>query len=63
MSVSGHPASPDARSWSRRLADQGIDGSTLLLLPALLLMLVSFHLAWSRPKEPMFALLGFNALV
>jgi len=29
----------------------------------LLLMLVSFHLAWLRPQEPMFALLGFNALV
>lgn len=35
----------------------------LMAFVALLLMLVSFHLAWSRPKEPMFALLGFNALV
>ena len=42
MSVSGYPASPDARSWTRRLADQGIDGSTLLLLPALMLMLALF---------------------
>lgn len=33
---------PAVRSWSRRLADRGIDGSTLLLVPALLLMLALF---------------------
>ena len=28
---------------------------------AFLLMLISFQLAWSRPQEPNFRLLGFNA--
>ncbi len=36
------PAAPATRGWPRRLADRGIDGNTLLLLPAVLLMLALF---------------------
>ncbi|MFM2449688.1 MAG: hypothetical protein RIS44_2138 [Pseudomonadota bacterium] len=35
----------------------------LMAFVALLLMVVSLHLAWARRKEPMFALLAVNALV
>ncbi len=42
MSRSRAASTADARTWSRRLADHGFDGSTLLVLPALLLMLALF---------------------
>lgn len=40
-----------------------LDLPRFMSVVALLLMAVSFHLAISRPKERMFALLGFNALI
>lgn len=49
-------------AWQER----GFWYQTLPLLTAgvaLLLMVVSFHLAWVRPQEHLFALLGANALV
>lgn len=49
-------------AWQER----GFWYQTLPLLTAgvaMLLMLVSFHLAWVRPQEHLFALLGANALV
>lgn len=49
-------------AWQER----GFWYQTLPLLTAgvaLLLMMVSFHLAWVRPQEHLFALLGANALV
>ncbi|AOW13274.1 hypothetical protein LPB72_06535 [Hydrogenophaga crassostreae] len=40
-----------------------LDLPRFMSVMALLLMVVSLHLAWSRPKDRMFALLGFNALI
>lgn len=39
-----------------------MEASRFLAVAGLLLMVVSFHLAWSRPQEPIFWLLGLNAL-
>lgn len=39
-----------------------LDIPRFMSVVSLLLMFISFHLAWSRPKERMFLLLGFNAL-
>lgn len=40
-----------------------LDLPRFMFAVGLLLMVISFHFAWSRPKERMFLLLGFNALV
>jgi signal transduction histidine kinase len=40
-----------------------LDLPRFMSVVALLLMVVSFHLALSRPKESMFAILGVNALI
>jgi len=39
------------------------DMPRMMAFVAVLMMILSFHLAWSRPKEPYFKLLGFNGLV
>jgi len=39
-----------------------MEASRFMAVAGLLLMLVSFHLAWARPQEPIFWVLGLNAL-
>ena len=40
-----------------------LDLPRFMSIVSLLLMVVAFHLAWSRPKDRIFSLLGFNALI
>lgn len=38
------------------------DMPRMMAFVAVLMMILSFHLAWARPREPYFKLLGFNGL-
>lgn len=48
-------------AWSERNVWH-MEASRFMAVAGLFLMVISFHLAWSRPKEPIFWVLGFNAL-